>query len=91
MQWKALPRLLNHTQIRAQISDAERLPVSQLVARSDENGNTQPVDGEQYSRLLTLPVASGRMERVKGIEPSCPAWEAGVLPLNYTRNWLRKG
>jgi hypothetical protein len=23
---------------------------------------------------------------VKGIEPSCPAWEAGVLPLNYTRN-----
>ena len=25
------------------------------------------------------------LERVKGIEPSCPAWEAGVLPLNYTR------
>lgn len=25
------------------------------------------------------------MERVKGIEPSFPAWEAGVLPLNYTR------
>ncbi len=24
-------------------------------------------------------------QRVKGIEPSCPAWEAGVLPLNYTR------
>ena len=22
---------------------------------------------------------------MKGIEPSCPAWEAGVLPLNYTR------
>lgn len=27
-------------------------------------------------------------ERVKGIEPSCPAWEAGVLPLNYTRGKL---
>ena len=26
------------------------------------------------------------MERVKGIEPSRPAWKAGVLPLNYTRN-----
>jgi hypothetical protein len=28
-------------------------------------------------------------ERVKGIEPSCQAWEACVLPLNYTRmvNW----
>ena len=24
-------------------------------------------------------------KRVKGIEPSRPAWEAGVLPLNYTR------
>jgi hypothetical protein len=26
-----------------------------------------------------------RLERVKGIEPSCAAWEAAVLPLNYTR------
>jgi hypothetical protein len=26
-----------------------------------------------------------RMERVKGIEPSPKAWEAFVLPLNYTR------
>ena len=25
------------------------------------------------------------MERVKGIEPSLEAWEAPVLPLNYTR------
>ena len=24
-------------------------------------------------------------ERVTGIEPACPAWKAGVLPLNYTR------
>ena len=26
------------------------------------------------------------MERVKGIEPSYEAWEAAVLPLNYTRH-----
>ncbi len=26
-----------------------------------------------------------KMERVKGIEPSSKAWEAFVLPLNYTR------
>jgi hypothetical protein len=26
-----------------------------------------------------------RLERVKGIEPSYAAWEAAVLPLNYTR------
>ena len=25
------------------------------------------------------------LERVKGIEPSYPAWEADVLPMNYTR------
>ena len=29
------------------------------------------------------------MERVKGIEPSYEAWEAAVLPLNYTRILLR--
>src|SRR6266567_5715335 len=26
-----------------------------------------------------------RRERVRGIEPPCAAWEAAVLPLNYTR------
>ncbi len=26
-----------------------------------------------------------KLERVKGIEPSYAAWEAAVLPLNYTR------
>ena len=26
-----------------------------------------------------------KSERVKGIEPSYAAWEAAVLPLNYTR------
>lgn len=28
--------------------------------------------------------ADFHLEQVKGIEPSWPAWEAGVLPLNYT-------
>ncbi len=26
-----------------------------------------------------------KLERVKGIEPSRPAWKAGALPLSYTR------
>src|ERR1700726_3262536 len=30
-------------------------------------------------------------ERVKGIEPSCVAWEATVLPLNYTRGCVANG
>ena len=25
------------------------------------------------------------VQRVMGIEPTYPAWKAGVLPLNYTR------
>lgn len=29
------------------------------------------------------------LERVKGIEPSYAAWEAAVLPLNYTRVGVR--
>ena len=30
------------------------------------------------------------MERVMGIEPTCSAWKADILPLNYTRMsaWL---
>ena len=27
-----------------------------------------------------------KMERVMGIEPTRPAWKAGILPLNYTRS-----
>ena len=30
------------------------------------------------------------MERVMGIEPTRPAWKAGILPLNYTRVFLSK-
>ena len=34
---------------------------------------------------LLRKAADGVLERVKGIEPSYEAWEAAVLPLNYTR------
>ena len=37
--------------------------------------------GEPFSKL--------DVERVKGIEPSYEAWEAAVLPLNYTRGFCR--
>jgi hypothetical protein len=32
-----------------------------------------------------MDIPDDSMERVMGIEPTLPAWEAGVLPLNYTR------
>ncbi len=31
-----------------------------------------------------------RLERVRGIEPLYAAWEAAVLPLNYTRGRWRE-
>ena len=45
------------------------------------------VKGSRYPILFRkLLIISGK--RVEGIEPSCPAWEAVVLPLNYTRRGL---
>ena len=38
--------------------------------------------------LFVLHKLNNKMERAKGIEPSYPAWEAGVLPLNYARKPL---
>ena len=37
------------------------------------------------AQLPTLNAQSKGDERVRGIEPPCAAWEAAVLPLNYTR------
>ena len=38
-------------------------------------------------QLLYPPELQAHMERVMGIEPTRPAWKAGILPLNYTREW----
>ena len=35
--------------------------------------------------LFWLEILDFKLERAKGIEPSYPAWEAGILPLNYAR------
>ncbi len=40
-------------------------------------------------RLASGAAFDGYLERVKGIEPSYAAWEAAVLPLNYTRTVRR--
>ena len=55
------------------------------------NGIRQPtrdIPGSIYSQLIPcITVGSDKpfMERVMGIEPTLSAWEAEVLPLNYTR------
>jgi hypothetical protein len=35
--------------------------------------------------LINRQIDSWKLERVMGIEPTLAAWEAAVLPLNYTR------
>jgi hypothetical protein len=38
----------------------------------------------RFDRIASI-VVNAENERVRGIEPPCAAWEAAVLPLNYTR------
>ncbi len=35
--------------------------------------------------IVKQPSHFNYLERVMGIEPTLPAWEADILPLNYTR------
>ena len=82
---KALPRLFENTQIRAQISGADGHSVSEADAKG-EGKNGAVHEGKSVSgRVLTLPVPLGENQRVKGIEPSSVAWKATALPLSYTR------
>ena len=41
--------------------------------------------GVTHSAGIGLSAVTSKMERVMGIEPTLSAWEAEVLPLNYTR------
>src|SRR6056297_2540537 len=43
-----------------------------------------------YPTELWAQLIKVELERVKGIEPSQPAWKAGALPLSYTRILERK-
>ena len=56
--------------------------------QTGENGTpegTRTPDPLLRRQLLYPPELQARMERVMGIEPTRPAWKAGILPLNYTR------
>ena len=44
-----------------------------------ERTESPPQTGTEQSGI------SSDVERVMGIEPTRPAWKAGILPLNYTR------
>ena len=56
-------------------------PAADLMAR----GLLQPLNTEGPTFGKPLRPGPLPLERVTGIEPALSAWEADVLPLNYTR------
>ena len=58
--------------------------VSRLLTESDRRGSNPRSRPWQGRALPTTPLSH---KRVMGIEPTYPAWKAGVLPLNYTRRY----
>ena len=59
------------------------------VKRNGTPEGTRTPDPLLRRQLLYPPELQARMERVMGIEPTRPAWKAGILPLNYTRMGTR--
>ena len=67
-----------------------RPPYEKGMAKMGHKGNgtpegTRTPDPLLRRQLLYPPELQAHMERVMGIEPTRPAWKAGILPLNYTR------
>ena len=88
----------NHNPVLCQLSYTHRICL--LCCLSGNQGNwifpkqaarigtpegTRTPDPLLRRQLLYPPELQARMERVMGIEPTRPAWKAGILPLNYTR------
>lgn len=53
-------------------------PLDCLLSQSRPFGFDSP-------RILKRHLSVSFLERMRGIEPPLPAWEAGVLPLNHIR------
>jgi len=67
---KGLPRLLDHTQIRAQILGAKGQNGSQPVAKSSDSKSDKTLENKGGCHGLAHCGAGGQMERAKGFEPS---------------------
>ena len=60
---------------------------------SDISESLRAIDGARtrgldLGKVARYQLRHYRIKRVMGIEPTYPAWKAGVLPLNYTRVFL---
>ena len=61
-----------------------------MVSAQGFEPRTHALEGRCSIQLSYAPTFL-KVERVKGIEPSQPAWKAGTLPLSYTRAFKSVG
>ena len=61
---------------------SNRIPSFCVSLRARDGTRTRGLD---LGKVALHQLSHSRKERVMGIEPTYPAWKAGVLPLNYTR------
>src|SRR6266481_3235132 len=74
------------SRFRARVDIGSTLPRPALRTRgSTPPDRTEPWRRWQRQAYRRMMRALLSLERVKGIEPLSKAWEAFVLPLNYTR------
>ena len=66
------------------------IPIIKLVSAQGFEPRTHALEGRCSIQLSYAPTFL-KVERVKGIEPSQPAWKAGTLPLSYTRAFKSVG
>lgn len=76
---------LRDPQIDPQKLVSEGLGPSPVDTSSDCGVELEVARNEQLVHELSATGTDGQMVRAVGIEPTTPAWKAGVLPLNYAR------
>ena len=81
-RWDSNPR---HSEPQSDALPTELRPPYQLFRENGTPGGTRTPGPLLRRQLLYPPELQAHMERVMGIEPTRPAWKAGILPLNYTR------
>ena len=62
-----------------------RLILNQIEANETTHKNQQSIDRQRKSRSFNNYGICYILERMTGIEPASPAWEAGALPLDDIR------
>ena len=65
-----------------QIPGREKASQAPFLIRPSSSLNTK------HQQKTTVKVVF-LLERVMGLEPTISAWKANVLPLHYTRKWIR--